>query len=99
MALSIAVVIGAVFASARADLGARAALTWLAGQLPIDLVAQIFDNQTATLTGDSIESICGANNRLGCTQAMQTGALTSPTEGKGAIRQESIKGAGKLASQ
>jgi hypothetical protein len=89
MAMSITVVIGAVFVLTRDDLSARAVLTWLAGQLPIDLDEQIIDDQTATLTGDAVASVCGANNRPGCTQALQTGALISPTEGKGAVRQAS----------
>jgi hypothetical protein len=90
MAMSMTVVIGAVLVLSRDDFSsARAGLTWLAGQLPIHLVAQIFGDQTAAVTGDSVESICGPTNRLGCTQAIQTGALTSPTKWKRAIKQAS----------
>jgi hypothetical protein len=96
MAMSITVVIGAVFALTKEDpSSARAVLTWLAGQLPIDLDEQIIDDQTATLTGDSVASICEANNRPGCTQARQTGALISSTQAKRAVK----RGSGNLASE
>lgn len=90
MATSITVVIGAVFALTRDDpSSARAVLTWLAGQLPIDLDEQIIDDQTATLTGDSVASICEANNRPGCTQPLQTGGLISSTRAKRTVKRAS----------